>query len=82
MARTEEIAGTGTGEGRFAGRGGWPAVAAVSGATFTVVTSEMLPVGLLTPLGNALRVSEERRRARHVRPDAGRRLGIDLGGAR
>ncbi|MGK5632160.1 MFS transporter [Streptomyces sp. URMC 123] len=31
---------------------------ALAAATFTVVTSEMLPVGLLTPLGNALRVSE------------------------
>jgi len=38
--------------------GGWPAVVAVAGATFTVVTSEMLPVGLLTPIGEALRVSE------------------------
>ncbi|MEV8457493.1 MFS transporter [Streptomyces sp. NPDC052095] len=58
MARTEEIAGRAPEEGRFAGRGGWPAVAAVSGATFTVVTSEMLPVGLLTPIGDALHVSE------------------------
>ncbi|MET9950596.1 MFS transporter [Streptomyces sp. NPDC006339] len=38
--------------------GGWPAVVAVAGATFTVVTSEMLPVGLLTPIGEALRVTE------------------------
>ncbi|MCB5164054.1 MFS transporter [Streptomyces bambusae] len=37
---------------------GWPGVAAVTGATFTVVTSEMLPVGLLTPIGDALAVSE------------------------
>ncbi|MEV8553506.1 MFS transporter [Streptomyces glaucescens] len=38
--------------------GGRPAVIAVAGATFTVVTSEMLPVGLLTPIGGALRVTE------------------------
>ncbi|MGW0661465.1 MFS transporter [Streptodolium elevatio] len=39
-------------------RGGWPAVAVVAAGTFTVVTSEMLPVGLLTPLGESLAVSE------------------------
>ncbi|GIG65697.1 MFS transporter [Phytomonospora endophytica] len=39
-------------------RTGWPAVLAVATATFTVVTSEMLPVGLLTPLASALDVSE------------------------
>ncbi|WP_017624486.1 MFS transporter [Nocardiopsis chromatogenes] len=39
-------------------RGGWPAVAAVAAGTFTVVTSEMLPVGLLTPIGGSLAVSE------------------------
>lgn len=39
-------------------RGGWPAVAAVAGATFTVVTAEMLPVGLLTPIGRDLAVTE------------------------
>ncbi|MFE9575776.1 MFS transporter [Nocardia sp. NPDC006044] len=37
---------------------GWLGVGAVTGATFTVVTSEMLPVGLLTPISRALRVSE------------------------
>lgn len=31
---------------------------AVAAGTFTVVTSEMLPVGLLTPMAGALRVSE------------------------
>ncbi|MFB7088175.1 MFS transporter [Streptomyces sp. NPDC056296] len=31
---------------------------AVAAATFTVVTAEMLPVGLLTPIGDSLRVSE------------------------
>lgn len=39
-------------------RGGWPAVATVAAGTFTVVTSEMLPVGLLTPLSGSLYVSE------------------------
>ncbi len=37
---------------------GWLGVTAVTAGTFTVVTSEMLPVGLLTPIGAALRVSE------------------------
>ncbi|MGW5532451.1 MFS transporter [Streptomyces xanthochromogenes] len=58
MARTEEIAGThGVLPVRSAPRG-WLGVAAVASATFTVVTSEMLPVGLLTPIGSALKVSE------------------------
>ncbi|WP_424215949.1 MFS transporter (plasmid) [Streptomyces sp. BI20] len=35
----------------------WPGVAAIAGATFTVVTSELLPVGLLTPMGRALDTS-------------------------
>ncbi|POX43506.1 MFS transporter [Streptomyces sp. Ru73] len=39
-------------------RRGWAAVGAVAAATFTVVTSEMLPVGLLTPMGRSLGVSE------------------------
>ncbi|WTW99577.1 MFS transporter [Streptomycetaceae bacterium NBC_01309] len=43
---------------RTARRGGWLAVTVVGTATFTVVTSEMLPVGLLTPLGESLGVSE------------------------
>ncbi|WP_406236136.1 MFS transporter [Nocardia sp. NBC_01009] len=33
-------------------------VVAVAAATFTVVTSEMLPVGLLTPMSDVLQVSE------------------------
>ncbi|MET7275468.1 MFS transporter [Streptomyces flaveolus] len=33
-------------------------MAAVAAGTFTVVTSEMLPVGLLTPIGDSLEVSE------------------------
>lgn len=36
----------------------WGAVGALAGATFTVVTAEMLPVGLLTPIGTALAASE------------------------
>ncbi|MFF8640097.1 MFS transporter [Streptomyces sp. NPDC015345] len=35
-----------------------PAVVAVATATFSVVTTEMLPVGLLTSLGSGLRVSD------------------------
>lgn len=38
--------------------GGWPAVGVVALGTFTVVTSEMLPVGLLTPIGASLGISE------------------------
>ncbi|RSN34643.1 MFS transporter [Amycolatopsis sp. WAC 01416] len=37
---------------------GWPAVRSLAGATFTVVTSEMLPVGLLTPISRDLQVTE------------------------
>lgn len=40
------------------GLAAWAAVGAVAAATFTVVTSEMLPVGLLTPIGRTLGVSE------------------------
>ncbi|MET9434887.1 MFS transporter [Streptomyces sp. NPDC006551] len=57
MAQTEKIAGVVAETGRPGARG-WLAVAAVAGATFTVVTSEMLPVGLLTPIGDALNVTE------------------------
>ncbi|MFI5537924.1 MFS transporter [Nocardia sp. NPDC051900] len=39
---------------------GWLGVGAVAAGTFTVVTAEMLPVGLLTPIGSALRVNEGR----------------------
>ncbi|MEU0729177.1 MFS transporter [Streptomyces sp. NPDC006140] len=35
----------------------WSAVLALAAATFAVVTTEMLPVGLLTPLGAGLHVS-------------------------
>jgi predicted MFS family arabinose efflux permease len=37
---------------------GWPGVLVVATGIFTVVTSEMLPVGLLTPIAAALVVSE------------------------
>ncbi|NUH36810.1 MFS transporter [Streptomyces samsunensis] len=36
----------------------WLAVVAVAVGTFSVVTTEMLPVGLLTSMGSALRVSD------------------------
>ncbi|WP_280468238.1 MFS transporter [Nocardia cyriacigeorgica] len=38
-------------------RGGWPAVAVLTMATFVVVTSEMLPVGVLTPMSQGLGIS-------------------------
>ncbi|MHC5909285.1 MFS transporter, partial [Streptomyces sp. S6] len=38
-------------------RGPWPGVLALGAATFAVVTTEMLPVGLLTSLGDSLGVS-------------------------
>ncbi|SOR81798.1 MULTISPECIES: MFS transporter [Streptomyces] len=44
-----------TGTGRTARP--WPAVLALATATFSVVTTEMLPVGLLTSLGTGLHVS-------------------------
>ncbi|MFE6843921.1 MFS transporter [Streptomyces sp. NPDC057686] len=37
---------------------GWAAVLAVALAIFCLITSELLPVGLLTPVGNALGVSD------------------------
>ncbi|WP_344593208.1 MFS transporter [Actinomadura vinacea] len=39
-------------------RRGWAGTAALAAATFTVVTSEMLPVGLLTPMSDSLRTTE------------------------
>ena len=38
-------------------RGNWPAVYAVALSTFTVVTTEMLPVGLMTPIAQAYDIS-------------------------
>ncbi|WP_026874644.1 MFS transporter [Jiangella gansuensis] len=40
------------------GQDRWPAVAIAALATFTVVAAEMMPVGLLTPIGSALGESE------------------------
>ncbi|MFI1331678.1 hypothetical protein ACH4U7_16350 [Streptomyces sp. NPDC020845] len=37
---------------------GWLAVLAVTLGIFSLMTSELLPVGLLTPVGSALHVSE------------------------
>lgn len=48
-----EAAGTARAE-----RASWAAVTAVTAATFTVVTSEMMPVGLLTPIAEAVGVAE------------------------
>ncbi|MEU8913319.1 MFS transporter [Streptomyces nigrescens] len=55
-ARGAEVAARAAESGRKRG-GGLPAVGALAAATFTVVTSEMLPVGLLTPIGRELRIS-------------------------
>ncbi|MEU4198560.1 MFS transporter [Streptomyces sp. NPDC045470] len=55
MTTIEETAGR---DGELRRGGGWPAVGALAAATFTVVTSEMLPVGLLTPIGGALGVTD------------------------
>ncbi|MEV5593382.1 MFS transporter [Streptomyces sp. NPDC052496] len=57
MTTIEETAGR-DGALRPGGGAGWPAVGALAAATFTVVTSEMLPVGLLTPIGGALGVTD------------------------
>ncbi|MFI5727112.1 MFS transporter [Streptomyces cyaneofuscatus] len=57
MTQVEESTGTPSARQRPP-RGGWPGVAALALGTFTVVTSEMLPVGLLTPMGASLGVSE------------------------
>lgn len=39
----------------------WLAVVVLSLSTFVVVTSEMLPVGVLTPMADGLRISPARR---------------------
>lgn len=57
MTQVEESASTQPRQERSALRG-WLGVVALAVATFTVVTSEMLPVGLLTPMGDSLKVSE------------------------
>lgn len=57
MAKVDDLSVDAPAPGRSP-RGGWPAVVAVAAGTFTVVTSEMLPVGLLTPISGSLEVSE------------------------
>lgn len=56
MTKADALSVDAPAPGRHPG-GGWPAVTAVAAGTFTVVTSEMLPVGLLTPIGGSLDVS-------------------------
>lgn len=57
MAKVDDLSVPASTPGRSGGTG-WPAVVAVAAGTFTVVTSEMLPVGLLTPISGSLDVSE------------------------
>ncbi|MFJ1958971.1 MFS transporter [Streptomyces microflavus] len=57
MTQVEESTGTPPARQRSP-LGGWLGVVALALGTFTVVTSEMLPVGLLTPMGESLRISE------------------------
>ncbi|MDG4857993.1 MFS transporter [Streptomyces sp. T-3] len=57
MAQVEEAADRSAPREGSALRG-WAGVVAVAIGTFTVVTSEMLPVGLLTPIGDSLKVTE------------------------
>ncbi|MFJ4091720.1 MFS transporter [Kitasatospora sp. NPDC089913] len=39
-------------------KGGWPAVLAVTTGVFSIVTTEILPIGLLTPIGATFRISD------------------------
>lgn len=39
-------------------RGGWPAVIAVMLGIFSIVTTEILPIGLLTPIGDTFGISD------------------------
>ncbi|NNH69676.1 MFS transporter [Nocardia uniformis] len=60
MSHVEEVADTPPSQHlspRASDRRGWLGVVTLAGGTFTVVTSEMLPVGLLTPMSDALRIS-------------------------
>ncbi|WP_327350809.1 MFS transporter [Streptomyces sp. NBC_01304] len=57
MAQVEEVEDSSPAREGSALRG-WSGVVAVAVGTFTVVTSEMLPVGLLTPIGDSLKVTE------------------------
>ncbi|WP_371652747.1 MULTISPECIES: MFS transporter [unclassified Streptomyces] len=56
----ETITESPVGGGSWSPARGRAAVLAVAATTFSVVTTEMLPVGLLSPLGDALGVSEGR----------------------
>lgn len=38
--------------------GGWPAVIAVTTGIFSIVTTEILPIGLLTPIGDSFALSD------------------------
>ncbi|NGO73159.1 MFS transporter [Streptomyces boncukensis] len=58
LPRTGAGDGPGAPDGARPARRSWPAVAAVTGATFSVTATEMLPVGLLTPMSAGLNVSE------------------------
>ena len=55
--RPSESDGSGAAD-EYGGRRGWLAVATVATGTFAVVTTEMLPVGLLTPISDGLNVSD------------------------
>ncbi|WP_409060420.1 MFS transporter [Streptomyces sp. SYP-A7185] len=39
-------------------QGGWPAVLAVTTGIFAIVTTEILPIGLLTPIGDSFGISD------------------------
>src|SRR5262249_24557852 len=39
-------------------RGGWPAIFSIAAGTFLLVTSEFLPIGLLTPIARDLQTTE------------------------
>ncbi|MGW7056192.1 MFS transporter [Streptomyces sp. NPDC054887] len=57
MSQVEEVEERSAPQGRTTLRA-WLGVVTVAIGTFTVVTSEMLPVGLLTPMGDSLKVAE------------------------
>jgi predicted MFS family arabinose efflux permease len=61
-AAMREVGGDRSGASNItsAGRGGWPAVAAVAVGTFSVVTVESLPAGLLTSIAGGLRIPDAR----------------------
>lgn len=39
-------------------KGGWPAVIVVAAGIFAIVTTEILPIGLLSPIGGTFRISD------------------------